>query len=351
MLSDLEIMDLQGKTKISLPEVYTQKQIPVAREDILTKEDLKEWQYLDKVKLPQVDAEVGLLIGNNVPQAMEPLEVINSKDGGPFACRSVLGWQVYGSKKVQGHQKVISHKVTVKARADVDEQLQNLFNHDFNERIIEDRPEKSKQDEIFTQKVESSIRKIGDHYEIALPLKEDEVRMPNNRPQAEQRAAHLQRRFRRQPEFQKEYTSYMESMLNKGYMEEVPDKEAKRDDGRLWYLPHHGVIHPQKNKIRVVYDCTANYRGASLNKQLLQGPDLTNSLLGVLTRFRQDKVALMSDIEGMFSQVLVPKEDRDLLRLLWWDGGDTQKPLTEYRMKVHVFGAVSSPSCANYALK
>ncbi|XP_038073045.1 uncharacterized protein LOC119741365 [Patiria miniata] len=87
------------------------------------------------------------------------------------------------------------------------------------------------------------------------------------------------------------------------------------------------------------------------NTQLLQGPDLTNSLIGVLTRFRQDQVALMSDIEGMFSQVLVPRDDRDLLRLLWWDNGDIKKPLTEYRMKVHVFGAVSSPSCANYALK
>ncbi|XP_038064667.1 uncharacterized protein LOC119745243 [Patiria miniata] len=59
----------------------------------------------------------------------------------------------------------------------------------------------------------------------------------------------------------------------------------------------------------------------------------------------------MSDIEGMFSQVLVPRDDRDLLRLLWWDNGDIKRPLTEYRMTVHVFGAVSSPSCANYALK
>ena len=59
----------------------------------------------------------------------------------------------------------------------------------------------------------------------------------------------------------------------------------------------------------------------------------------------------MADIEGMFSQVLVPREDRDLLRLLWWQDGDVTKPLTDYRMKVHVFGAVSSPSCANYALK
>ena len=143
----------------------------------------------------------------------------------------------------------------------------------------------------------------------------------------------------------------MESMLSKGYVEEVSKGETKRDDGRLWYLSHHGVMHPQKNKLSVVYDCTANYKGVSLNKQLLQGPDLTNSLVGVLTRFMQDKVALMADVEGMFSQVLVPREDRHLLRLLWWQYGDMKEPLTDYCMKVHVFGAISSPLCANYALK
>ena len=58
----------------------------------------------------------------------------------------------------------------------------------------------------------------------------------------------------------------MESMLNKWYMEKVPDKEAKRGDGRLWYLSHHGVIHAQKSKFRMLYDCTGNYRGGSLNK-------------------------------------------------------------------------------------
>lgn len=61
----------------------------------------------------------------------------------------------------------------------------------------------------------------------------------------------------------------------------------------------------------------------------------------------------MSDIEGMFSQVVVPEEeDRDFLRLLWWEDGNVERPPSEYRMRVHVFGAISSPpSCANYALK
>ena len=67
VLTDLEILDLQSKTVISLPEVYTQAQIPVAREDVITSDDLKEWPYLTQVELPLIEADVGLLIGNNVP--------------------------------------------------------------------------------------------------------------------------------------------------------------------------------------------------------------------------------------------------------------------------------------------
>ena len=145
----------------------------------------------------------------------------------------------------------------MKAKTYIDEQLERLFNRDFSERLIEDKPEKSRDDELFIKKVEESIQMVDGHYQIALPLKQKDIQMPNNRPQAEQRAAHLQRKFKRQPSLQKEYTDYMGSMLSKGYMERVPDEEARRDDGKLWYLPHHGVMHPQKHKLRVVYDCTA----------------------------------------------------------------------------------------------
>lgn len=52
----------------------------------------------------------------------------------------------------------------------------------------------------------------------------------------------------------------------------------------------------KKHKLRVVFDCGASYQGTSLNAHLLQGPDLTNSLVGVLTRFGQKNIAFMADI-------------------------------------------------------
>ena len=57
----------------------------------------------------------------------------------------------------------------------------------------------------------------------------------------------------------------------------------------------------------------------------------------------------MADIEAMFHQVRVNSDDCDVLRFLWWPGGDLRQPLEEYQMNVHLFGAVSS--CANFALR
>lgn len=112
-----------------------------------------------------------------------------------------------------------------------------------------------------------------------------------------------------------------------------------------------GVCHPKKKKLRVVFDCTVSYQGVSLNNQLLQGPDLTNTLVGVLTRFRKEAVGMMADINSMFYQVKVPEEDSNLLRLLWWPDGDLRSEPADYKMCVHLFGATSSPSCASYALR
>ena len=65
-------------------------------------------------------------------------------------------------------------------------------------------------------------------------------------------------------------------------------------------------------------------------------------MVGVQVRFRQDPVR--------FHQVRVVPKDTDALRFLWSDG-DRQKPPEEYKMLVHIFGAKSSPCCANRASK
>ena len=49
--------------------------------------------------------------------------------------------------------------------------------------------------------------------------------------------------------------------------------------------------------------CSAKYQESSLNGEPLQRADLTNTLVGVLTRSRRCPVALVADIKNMFYQV------------------------------------------------
>ena len=92
-------------------------------------------------------------------------------------------------------------------------------------------------------------------------------------------------------------------------------------------------------------------KGTSLNKVLLSGPDLTNNLLGVLLCFRQDTVAIGADIGQMFHFFLVQEQHRDLLQFFWYKDNDPNGELTEYQMKVHVFGNTSSPAVATFCLR
>lgn len=89
------------------------------------------------------------------------------------------------------------------------------------------------------------------------------------------------------------------------------------------------------------------YEGTSLNDHFLTGPDLTKGLTGVLCRFCKHSIALICDVEKMFHRFYVSPEDR----FLWWEGGDTKAEPKEYRMWVYLFGAASSPGCANYGMK
>ena len=187
---------------------------------------------------------------------------------------------------------------------------------------------------------------------MPLPFKLKQPCLPNNRVLALHRLKHLRKKLDSDIQYRKHYFDFMNDIIQKGHAEKVPDPDLGISDGSVWYIPHHGVYHPQKkDKIRVVFDCSAKFQGTALNDHWLQGPDLTNTLVGVLCRFRKESVAFMCDIEQMFHQFRVNSEDRNYQRFLWWETENYWQTPIEMRMCVHRFGAASSPGCANFGLK
>ncbi|KAL7827082.1 hypothetical protein SRHO_G00328000 [Serrasalmus rhombeus] len=347
---DLEVVDRDGKNFIQLPCVYTQDVIPV--ENVISSKDLEKWPYLRNVDIKEIDADVELLIGVNTPKAMEPWEIINSIGNGPYAVRTMLGWIVNGPLGSMGdvtnHHVVTTNRISV---SEIEELLIKQYNQEFPETHYTEKREMSLDDKKFMKILTEQVTYENSHYYLPLPFRNDNVMMPNNREVAIRRAASLAKRLKGDKSFQAEYKQFMDKMLEQDYAEEIPLDQLHVVEGKIWYVPHHGVYHRRKGTLRVVFDCTSSFQNTSLNKELLQGPDLTNNLLGVLMRFRQGHIALMADIQAMFHQVRVHRKHVDFLRFLWWPDGDFEKQPEDYRMKVHLFGAISSPSCANFALQ
>lgn len=173
---------------------------------------------------------------------------------------------------------------------------------------------KGYQDIKFMEIVENSATLEDGHYSLKVPFKKDSVSLTKNFSVAKQRLLSLKRKFLSNEQFYEEYTKYLYKVISKGYAEKVPSQQLDRGSGNVWYIPHHGVYHPRKRTLRVVFVCGAAFKGMSLNHQLLQGPNLTSTLLGVLLRFRQEPVVVMGNIQSMFHQVKLTEEDRDFLR-------------------------------------
>ncbi|XP_076857275.1 uncharacterized protein LOC143511532 [Brachyhypopomus gauderio] len=195
--------------------------------------------------------------------------------------------------------------------------------------------------EVFQDKAKSWV--------APLPFKFPRPPLPNNREQAMNRLSSLQRTLERKPEMKGQFIAFMQKIFDNSHAEPASLLPRGKE---CWYLPMFGVYHPRKpGQIRVVFDSSAQYNGISLNNVLLSGPDLNNSLLGVLIRFRRERVAIMADIEQMFHCFVVREDHRDYLRFLWYRDNDPSKDIIEYRMRVHVFGNSPSPAVATYCLR
>ncbi|XP_028415683.1 uncharacterized protein LOC114539211 [Dendronephthya gigantea] len=121
--------------------------------------------------------------------------------------------------------------------------------------------------------------------------KNPEVILPNNRSQALKRALWQKKKMQRDTKYHRDYCEFKNEIIRQGYARKIPESEVCPASGKVW-------------------------------------SNLTNSLVGVLTRFRKEPIAFMADVEAMFHQVRVPKEQWNYLRFLWWPEDKTVESTT-----------------------
>ena len=194
IVSGIDLKKTRTNEWIELPRTYSKQSLPVEREEIATPNKIKKWDYLKSISreiTQQDDIEIGILIGANCMKALEPLEIISSRNDGPHAYRTKLGWCIVGpivnkssNKSVKCNRmavkdvisgKVASHNFKIdnrlkRSKICVKEMFERIFHNDFSEvkqlllNIIGKTEEISREDKKFLKILETGTKKNGNHY-------------------------------------------------------------------------------------------------------------------------------------------------------------------------------------------
>ena len=348
------VRGVKESAHFTLEEVRIVDRLPDMCGSMPASNDLTDNEHLFNVDIPIIDADrIDLLIGMGSPELHIFSEVRQGSHSALWAGRTPLGWVLFGCEPQKGNTagKALG---TNHVNLILNQELDRNFNAvcpcqlDFVDLSRDDDVRlPSLDDEQATKSMESSCVWKDGHYRMRLPWKEGYPDLPNNYSVAQSRLKSIGRRLLREPETHAKYKGKIDEMIRLGHAFEVTDPHADKAAHSTWYIPHHCT----GGKFRVVFDCAASFQGTSLNKQLLQGPDNTNSMIGVLFRFRPHSVAVVGDICNMFHQVRVDPIDQTALSFLWWTDGDPNMPVKVYQLTVHTFGLTSSPSIAGFALR
>ena len=177
---ELKLADRRGCNEIVIHQVYACPKIPVSRHCGIQQGDLDAWEHLAGIEAPGLPegVEIGILIGQDCPEVLMPLEVRTAADrqGAPFATRTLFGWTISGPVGVNsGAAATVSTAMT----CGLEEQLEKSWELE-GAKLNDTMKGLSVEDQRAMSNMRSSIQKDEGHYSIAVPFREDSS-LPNNK--------------------------------------------------------------------------------------------------------------------------------------------------------------------------
>ncbi|CAL8131492.1 unnamed protein product [Orchesella dallaii] len=282
---------------------------------------------------------IELLIGADLYGRLLTGNII-TLDSGITAIETKLGWTLCGEFQGQFEEK---HPITIAMSLSVNElSVTQLWDLDvIGIRDTTDvKTEEERAQEAKLELFKSIARTEDGRYAVALPWKEGHPPLPSNREVALKRLHNAVKKLN---------SNGMLSLYGKIFRdwedEKFIERVTKVNSGKIHYLPHRPVLKPESltTPVRPVFDASCFVgKHPSLNQCLEKGANYVQLIPDVLLRFREKQVGFISDIRKAFQMVEVKIEDRDCMRFLWFENGDSRQ-LVEYRHTRVMFGATCSP--------
>jgi hypothetical protein len=334
MYTEVELTSLSGKVKRQVKA----KVIPNPTGNLYATnwQELKvSWPHLRSIPFtsPVGSGKCRMILGTDQAYLLRSLEEVpGSTSYEPIARRTPLGWTCVGP---MAPPVLMPERTFLSFRASAITEEPELLDRAVGQPSLccpADR-------RALRMIVEGSVR-VGDRVQVPVLWKDSGLRPENNFFQANNRWRSLQSCLKKSPEKMEQYHKVIQGWQEKGYVRPVPEQAIGKQ--RAYFLPHFPVCRDDKpsTKLRVVMDGKSEFRGVSLNKCVLPGPKVINSLFDVLVRFRRYPVAIVGDAKEMFLRLLLPPSDRDYHRFVYTPPG-AETPV-EYENLSHVFGNCGS---------
>ena len=98
--------DINGENTVTIPRVYT-KELPMFNKCV-DKAILAKWKHLQGIPIgSEGENKVTLLIEQDVPEALVPIDVRRGKPGEPYATKTLLDWALNGPIGIWNNHKAV----------------------------------------------------------------------------------------------------------------------------------------------------------------------------------------------------------------------------------------------------
>ena len=324
----------------------------------------EDWPHLRSLPaLPDGEINPVLLIASDNVDLVSPISYRLGPPGVLRGVRTLLGWSIQGQVSTYSQPNnacVLARDNKFKCLATTAKPLDMEGLHHMVERLwkldsfsqtSEKEASRSRQDKRALSKLEldTDQEEVNGIPIYCTPLLwiGDDVKLHSEPKAVIPRLRSFERKCARDPRNAEAFEKELEKLVSAGQVRKLTSAEISQSQDRIWYIPYHVVW--AHDKARLVFDCSFEYDGVSVNGNLQPGPTLCSSLLGVILRFRQYPVAVSADVRAMFHQIRLKPEDRAVFRFVWrgLQPGNTPEV---YEWQVLPFGATCSPCCASFAL-
>ncbi|XP_071652192.1 uncharacterized protein [Temnothorax longispinosus] len=310
-----------------------------------------EWPHIQGLELADPDLTstdpIDVLLGADVYSSIVLEGLRKGTRLQPVAQKTIFGWILLGQfKPVEEDQRVSSHQCLL------GESLSTLVRKFWEQEELPISPtpltlEEQECQEWFTR---THQRTPDGRYVVRLPVRSTLPDLSETRTAAIHSLLRTERRFLRDTEFRELYTDFISTYEDLNHMSRITT--SSHLPARVCYLPHHGVFRAASTstRLRVVFNGSWTVSsGTSLNEHLHVGPNLLPALADRILRWRWHTYAMAADIEKMYRQILVHKEDRDLQRIVWRKDPDGE--ILDLRLNTVTYGQACAPFLALSSLR